>query len=143
MTVSEDKVRKYGYTEGWLSIFGNLILFALKLWVGLLTSSVAITADAWHSLSDSLTSLVVIIGTKASLMPADRDHPFGHGEPHHLQHGVRADRFGQADPTSTPRAPMVRASCRPGGRKQRSGAILSLRLSRGWLLSDSSWRGVC
>ncbi|MBN2381361.1 cation transporter [bacterium] len=71
--------RRIGYWEGNISIVLNIILFGLKYWVGLATSSVAIIADAWHTLSDSLTSLVVIIGFKISAKPADQEHPFGHG----------------------------------------------------------------
>jgi len=48
--------------------------------VGVNTFSIAIIADAWHTFSDSLTSLVVIIGFKISSKPADKEHPFGHGQ---------------------------------------------------------------
>lgn len=47
--------------------------------MGIQTFSIAIIADAWHTLSDTLTSLVVIIGFKVSSKPADKKHPFGHG----------------------------------------------------------------
>ncbi|MBN2533015.1 MAG: cation transporter [Spirochaetales bacterium] len=67
------------YTEGWVSIVLNTLLFALKYWAGIVTGSVAIIADAWHTLSDSITSIVVIAGAKASSKPADNEHPFGHG----------------------------------------------------------------
>ena len=69
-----------GYLEGVISIFLNTLLFGLKYWVGVKTFSIAIIADAWHTLSDSLTSLVVIIGFKTSSKPADKEHPFGHGQ---------------------------------------------------------------
>ena len=69
-----------GYLEGTISIILNTFLFALKYWVGIKTFSIAIIADAWHTLSDSLTSLVVIIGFKVSSTPADKKHPFGHGQ---------------------------------------------------------------
>jgi cation diffusion facilitator family transporter len=65
--------------EGWLSIFGNGALFGLKLWVGLLTGSVALTADAWHTLTDSISSLIVVASARLSRKPADDRHPFGHG----------------------------------------------------------------
>ncbi|MPQ47492.1 cation diffusion facilitator family transporter [Marinifilum sp. N1E240] len=65
--------------EGWLSIAGNVVLFILKYWAGLVTGSIAIIADAWHTLSDSLSSVIVLIGAKISKKPADEDHPFGHG----------------------------------------------------------------
>ena len=68
-----------GYLEGTVSIILNTLLFGLKYWVGMKTFSIAIIADAWHTLSDSFTSLVVIIGFKVSSKPADKKHPYGHG----------------------------------------------------------------
>lgn len=65
--------------EGWLSIIVNILLFILKYWAGIVTGSVAIIADAWHTLSDSVTSIIVIVGAKASNKPPDKEHPFGHG----------------------------------------------------------------
>jgi cation diffusion facilitator family transporter len=65
--------------EGWLSIVINTLLFGLKYWVGMATGSIAIIADAWHTLSDSFTSLVVLWGAKTSSRPPDKKHPFGHG----------------------------------------------------------------
>jgi cation diffusion facilitator family transporter len=64
---------------GWVSIFGNTLLFGAKLWVGLLTGSVALTADAWHTLTDSVSSLIVLFSAWLSNKPADDEHPFGHG----------------------------------------------------------------
>ena len=69
----------FGYLEGSISIIINTVLFGLKYWVGIATGSIAIAADAWHSLSDSLTSIVVILGFKISCKRSDRKHPFGHG----------------------------------------------------------------
>lgn len=70
---------RLGYVVGWISIITNTVLFALKLWVGLAGASVAMIADAWHTLSDSLTSIIVVAGFWASGRPADSKHPFGHG----------------------------------------------------------------
>ena len=67
------------YVEGVLSIIANILLFALKYWAGIVTGSIAIMADAWHTLSDSLSSVIVLLGAKFSKKPADKDHPFGHG----------------------------------------------------------------
>jgi cation diffusion facilitator family transporter len=64
---------------GWVSIFGNTLLFVAKLWVGLITGSVALTADAWHTLTDSVSSLIVLFSAWLSNKPADDEHPFGHG----------------------------------------------------------------
>jgi cation diffusion facilitator family transporter len=71
--------QKLAIQEGWVSIVVNVGLFVVKLWAGLLSGSIAIIADAWHTLSDSLTSLIVIVGAKISAKPADKEHPFGHG----------------------------------------------------------------
>lgn len=65
--------------EGLFSVVGNVLLFVLKLWVGLITGSIALTADAWHTLTDSISSAIVIISAWASNRPADENHPFGHG----------------------------------------------------------------
>ncbi|HAF28331.1 MAG TPA: cation transporter [Bacteroidales bacterium] len=67
------------YLEGWLSIFVNIFLFVIKYWAGIVTGSVAIIADAWHTLSDSISSVVVLVSVKVSSKPADKEHPFGHG----------------------------------------------------------------
>ena len=65
--------------EGWLSIIVNILLFGLKYWAGIVTGSIALMADAWHTLSDSVSSVIVLIGAKVSVKPADKNHPFGHG----------------------------------------------------------------
>lgn len=65
--------------EGWLSVLVNIFLFAIKYWAGVVSGSLALIADAWHTLSDSLSSVIVIVGAKYSLRPADKKHPFGHG----------------------------------------------------------------
>jgi cation diffusion facilitator family transporter len=71
--------QKLGIKEGRLSIIVNLILFGIKFWAGMVSASAALIADAWHTLSDSLSSIAVIVGAKVSSKPADKDHPFGHG----------------------------------------------------------------
>ncbi len=69
----------YAKKEGWVSLWANLFLFIIKFYAGIVSGSVALIADAWHTLSDSLSSLVVLVGAKISQKPADHDHPFGHG----------------------------------------------------------------
>ncbi|MBN2089902.1 cation transporter [candidate division KSB1 bacterium] len=73
------KHENLGFVEGGLSSAINLLLFFLKLWAGITSQSVAMIADAWHTLSDTLTSLVVIFGFWIARKPADEKHPFGHG----------------------------------------------------------------
>ncbi|MBN2167585.1 MAG: cation transporter [Marinilabiliaceae bacterium] len=70
---------KLAESEGWVSVFVNILLFVLKLFAGIFTGSIALIADAWHTLSDSLSSIIVIIGLKIAKKPADKEHPFGHG----------------------------------------------------------------
>lgn len=70
---------RYGALEGWVSIGGNVGLFALKVVLGLFIASIALVADGVHSLSDVATSAVVILGFRLARKPPDADHPFGHG----------------------------------------------------------------
>jgi cation diffusion facilitator family transporter len=76
--------KKYINREGWISIIGNIFLFGLKYWAGIATGSLALIADAWHTLTDSVSSVIVLIGGKISRKPADDDHPFGHGRAEHI-----------------------------------------------------------
>jgi len=67
-----------------LGIAANIALAAFKALVGLLSNSIAIILDAVNNLTDALSSLVTIIGTKLALKPADKLHPFGHGRAEYL-----------------------------------------------------------
>jgi cation diffusion facilitator family transporter len=71
--------KKLVFLQGWVSIAVNALLFIFKYWAGIVTGSLALMADAWHTLSDSLSSIIVLIGAKISSKPPDREHPFGHG----------------------------------------------------------------
>jgi len=65
-----------------VSIFGiivNVILGFAKLIIGIASNSIAIIADAFHSFSDLITTLVVIISLIFSRRPPDKRHPFGYG----------------------------------------------------------------
>ena len=62
-----------------IGIVANVLLAVFKAVVGILASSVAIVMDAVNNLSDALSSVITIIGTKLSERPADRKHPFGFG----------------------------------------------------------------
>lgn len=77
-TITERKAA-YGLLEGWVGLVLNSVLFAGKLALGLLTGSVALIADAVHTLADSITSGVLIGASRMARKPADREHPFGHG----------------------------------------------------------------
>ncbi len=71
--------QKYGVLSGVTGIICNLILFVLKLFIGLLINSVAVISDAFNNLSDMGSTVVSIVGIKLSNKKPDRDHPFGHG----------------------------------------------------------------
>ena len=62
-----------------IGIAANVLLATFKAVVGILASSVAIVMDAVNNLSDALSSVITIVGTKLSQRPADREHPFGFG----------------------------------------------------------------
>lgn len=73
-----------GYKEGVVSIIVNLGLFILKYVLGITYKSVAVMADAIHTLSDALTSGIVILSFWIAYKPADEEHPFGHGRAEHV-----------------------------------------------------------
>ena len=78
----EDKTRirqSYGVLCGIVGIALNVLLFAGKLLAGMLSNSIAITADALNNLSDAGSSLVTLIGFRLAGAKPDSEHPFGHG----------------------------------------------------------------
>ncbi|MBE5926252.1 MAG: cation transporter [Lachnospiraceae bacterium] len=77
---SDNRVRRlYGILCSIFGIFLNILLFAGKYIAGVLSSSVAITADAFNNLSDAGSSFVTLVGFKFAGKKPDSDHPFGHG----------------------------------------------------------------
>ena len=82
---SKPNVRsKYGFLEAKVSIIGNIILFFIKLSLGLFINSIALFADGIHSLSDVSTSGVVIFGFRIAKKGPDEEHPFGHGRAEYI-----------------------------------------------------------
>ncbi len=75
----QDVRSRYGFLEAWTSIGLNFIIFVIKAVFGFLTHSIALIADAFHTLSDISTSVIVLIGFRISRKPPDEEHPFGHG----------------------------------------------------------------
>ena len=70
---------KDAYRQGVISIIVNTLLFIVKYYAGIVSGSIALITDAWHTISDSASSVVLIVGTKLANKPADKEHPFGHG----------------------------------------------------------------
>ncbi len=67
-----------GKLAGIVGIVCNMFLSALKLFIGTVTGSVAITADATNNISDAGSSIITLVGFRLSGKPADEDHPYGH-----------------------------------------------------------------
>lgn len=83
--VDDQNVRRaYGMLCGVVGIVLNILLFAGKYLAGMLSGSIAITADAFNNLSDAGSSLITLVGFKFSGRKADADHPFGHGRIEYL-----------------------------------------------------------
>jgi len=66
-------------TKGIINIIVNGCLFAAKMWAGIVTGSIALLADAWDTLSDSVIAIFVIVTAKLASRKPDKEHPFGHG----------------------------------------------------------------
>ena len=62
-----------------ISIISNIVLAGFKAFVGFLANSIAIISDAINNLSDALSSIITIVGTKLAGKDPDREHPYGHG----------------------------------------------------------------
>lgn len=75
---------KAGKAAGTVGIVTNLVLFLIKLAAGLLSHSMAILADAVNNLTDSGSSIIMLVGFKLAGKPADAKHPFGHARIEYL-----------------------------------------------------------
>lgn len=83
-----DLRERYGKISSFVGIFVNVFLFAIKLFVGRLFHSVAVTADAVNNLSDAGSSVFSLVSFKLAGMPADKEHPFGHERIEYLASSV-------------------------------------------------------
>ena len=83
--VRDTKVReRYGVVLSGYGIFLNCLLFLLKFTAGILSASIAMTADAFNNLSDAGSSIISVIGFKFAGKKPDPEHPFGHGRIEYL-----------------------------------------------------------
>lgn len=73
------KREAYGILCGVAGICFNILLFAAKVFAGLISGSIAITADAFNNLSDAASSVITLIGFRLAGQKPDPHHPFGHG----------------------------------------------------------------
>lgn len=77
---SDFKVKaQYGYIEGLISVYLNVFLFIINLLAGIISGSIALMTDSFHTLSDVLGSVAIMIASRISSLPEDKKHPFGHG----------------------------------------------------------------
>lgn len=76
--------RNYGILGSITGIFLNICLFIGKYFAGVISGSIAITADAFNNLSDAGSSIITLLGFKLSSKKPDPDHPFGHGRIEYL-----------------------------------------------------------
>ena len=67
-----------------IGIIANILLAGFKAVIGFVTGSIAITMDAVNNLSDALSSIITIIGTKIAGKQPDKKHPYGHGRVEYL-----------------------------------------------------------
>ncbi len=75
---------RYGMLCGSAGICFNIFLFLIKFVAGLLSHSIAITADAFNNLSDAGSSLITLFGFRLANSKPDVDHPYGHGRIEYL-----------------------------------------------------------
>lgn len=78
--MEESKSEKRGRRVTWIGFFVNIFLFIFKLIAGIFGKSQAMLADAFHTLSDVSTDIIVLLGLKISLKKEDESHPYGHGK---------------------------------------------------------------
>lgn len=74
----------YGRLCGMVGILCNVLLFVVKFFLGSVTASVAITADAFNNLGDASSGIVSVLGFKMASRPADEEHPYGHARYEYL-----------------------------------------------------------
>ena len=81
----ESRIRSaYGTLCCVLGILLNVVLFGIKYFAGVISGSIAITADAFNNLSDAGSSVITLAGIRLSEKKPDKDHPFGHGRMEYL-----------------------------------------------------------
>ncbi len=68
------------YRATWIGIFVNLFLAIIKAIGGFLSGSRALIADALHSASDIVSSVVILFAVRIANKPPDKEHPYGHGK---------------------------------------------------------------
>ncbi len=80
-----NKVRvQYGLLAGWVSVSFTLVLFVIKMYLGLKAQSISVMANAFHLLSHLVNSVILIVSFHVTARPATEKNPFGHGRMEHV-----------------------------------------------------------
>ncbi len=83
--VQDESVRlNYGTLSSLTGIVCNLILFAVKILIGVTMHAVSVLSDAFNNLSDCFSCIITLFGYRLAAKPADKEHPFGHGRIEYL-----------------------------------------------------------
>lgn len=88
--VVRDKRTQVGILAGVVGFFSNLVLALIKFFAGWVSGSVSIMTDAINSLSDTISSILTLIGFRAASKPADKEHPYGHERSEYISGFVMA-----------------------------------------------------
>ena len=75
---------RVGRFAGFVGIFSNIILFIIKLTIGIFTGAISVIADSLNNLSDCGSNVLTVVGYTISGKPADKDHPYGHARMEYL-----------------------------------------------------------
>ncbi len=75
---------RYGLVAGWVSIFITVLLFLVKMVLGLMSGSISIVANAFHLISHIANAVILVVSFKITARPATARNPFGHGRMEHI-----------------------------------------------------------
>jgi cation diffusion facilitator family transporter len=83
--IDNKRVRiRYGLLAGWVSIIAILMLFIVKIALGLKSGSISVVANAFHLLSHLANSVILVVSFWVTARPATAKTPFGHGRMEHV-----------------------------------------------------------
>lgn len=83
-TEKQEVRTSYGILTSVVGIISNLILFIVKIAIGIIIRSISVIGDAFNNLSDAASSVIGFFGVKIAGRPADKEHPFGHGRAEYI-----------------------------------------------------------
>ena len=75
---------RYGLLAGWISVVAMVLLFIIKMYLGIKSNSISVVANAFHLLSHLANSVILIVSFILTARPATAKNPFGHGRMEHV-----------------------------------------------------------